>query len=255
MLCSHSRVKDVCGRFLSDTNLTTWRFHTCWPPGPSWACSPSPSGSPCWCTWTGNGRREPHPSLQSSGCCCRPEHKVRRSAGGTQAGVCCSGGLPGREPSRRGRRLQCRGRRRAEGRRCWCPAPAGSGARQSCSVEKKWDRFPKWSGLILRETTPSRLWNSDVRREGRSRVFREAPVGVFFFKDEGFIVKEKLLFADWVWWVFWDAHRVPQRHLPLTHAAEAGGEDLPVGHEDRPDWSEAFMRLLLLLKLEQKLLF
>lgn len=47
-------------------------------------------------------------------------------------------------------------------------------------------------------------------------------------------------------------HRVPQRHLSLTHATEAGGEDLPIGHKDRPDWSEAFVRLLLLLELEQR---
>lgn len=51
---------------------------------------------------------------------------------------------------------------------------------------------------------------------------------------------------------FSDTHWVPQRHLSLAHATEAGGEDLPIGHKDRPDRSEAFMRLLLLLKLEQK---
>lgn len=49
-----------------------------------------------------------------------------------------------------------------------------------------------------------------------------------------------------------ETHWVPQRHLSLTHATEAGGEDPPVGHKDGPDRSEAFMRLLLLLEIEQK---
>lgn len=51
---------------------------------------------------------------------------------------------------------------------------------------------------------------------------------------------------------FFPTYWVPQRHLSLTHATEAGGKDPPVGHKDRPHWSEALMRLLLLLKLEQK---
>lgn len=48
-------------------------------------------------------------------------------------------------------------------------------------------------------------------------------------------------------WRFVDTHRVPQRHLSLAHATEAGGEDLPIGHEDGPDGSGALVRLLLLL--------
>lgn len=46
-------------------------------------------------------------------------------------------------------------------------------------------------------------------------------------------------------------HWVPQRHLPLTHATEAGTEDLAIGHEHRPDRPGALMRLLLLLQVEQ----
>lgn len=49
--------------------------------------------------------------------------------------------LVGVEPFRRGRRLQYRGHKRAEGRHCWCPAPAGSAARQSCSGEDNWGGF------------------------------------------------------------------------------------------------------------------
>lgn len=45
-----------------------------------------------------------------------------------------------------------------------------------------------------------------------------------------------------------DTHRIPQRHLPLTHATEAGTEDLPVGHKHRPDRPGALVRLLLLLQ-------
>lgn len=44
-----------------------------------------------------------------------------------------------------------------------------------------------------------------------------------------------------------DTHWVPQRHLSLAHATEAGTEDLPIRHEHRPDRPGALMRLLLLL--------
>ncbi|KAA8585457.1 hypothetical protein FQN60_004151 [Etheostoma spectabile] len=37
------------------------------------------------------------------------------------------------------------------------------------------------------------------------------------------------------------------RHLSLTHATEAGGEDLPTGDKHSPDRPGALMRLLLLL--------
>lgn len=46
-----------------------------------------------------------------------------------------------------------------------------------------------------------------------------------------------------------DTHRVPQRHLSLTHATEARTEDLPIRHEHRPDRPGALMRLLLLLQV------
>lgn len=44
-----------------------------------------------------------------------------------------------------------------------------------------------------------------------------------------------------------DTHDVPQRHLPLTDATEAGAEDLVVGHKHGPDRPAALVRLLLLL--------
>lgn len=43
------------------------------------------------------------------------------------------------------------------------------------------------------------------------------------------------------------AHHVPQRHLSLTHATEAGAEDLLIRHEHGPDGPGALVRLLLLL--------
>lgn len=61
-------------------NLPTWQFHICWPPGPSWACILSPSGSPCWCKQTGNGQKGLRLSPQSSGCCCPPVEKTWNSA-------------------------------------------------------------------------------------------------------------------------------------------------------------------------------
>lgn len=45
-----------------------------------------------------------------------------------------------------------------------------------------------------------------------------------------------------------DTHRIPQRHLPLAHATEAGAQDLPVGHEHGPDGPGALVRFLLLLR-------
>lgn len=49
-----------------------------------------------------------------------------------------------------------------------------------------------------------------------------------------------------------DTHWVPQRHLPLTHATEAGTEDLPVGHEHSPSRPGALVRLLLLLEAKEE---
>lgn len=49
-----------------------------------------------------------------------------------------------------------------------------------------------------------------------------------------------------------NTHWVPQRHLSLTHATEAGGEDVLVVHEHRPDRPGALMRLLLLLSVEKR---
>lgn len=43
------------------------------------------------------------------------------------------------------------------------------------------------------------------------------------------------------------AHRVPQRQLPLAHAAEAGGQQVAVGQEDDSGGPRALVGLLLLL--------
>ena len=45
-------------------------------------------------------------------------------------------------------------------------------------------------------------------------------------------------------------HWVPERHLPLAHAAEARAEYLVVGHEQGPDRPGALMGLFLLLRVE-----
>lgn len=46
-----------------------------------------------------------------------------------------------------------------------------------------------------------------------------------------------------------DTHRVPQRHLSLAHATEAGSQDLPSGHEHCSDRPGAVVRLVLLLQV------
>lgn len=51
-----------------------------------------------------------------------------------------------------------------------------------------------------------------------------------------------------------ETHRVPQRHLPLAHTAEACAEDLPVRHEHGSDGSGALVRLLLLLLESEEVL-
>lgn len=44
------------------------------------------------------------------------------------------------------------------------------------------------------------------------------------------------------------AHRVPQRHLPLTHAAEARGQDLSIGYKDCAHRPGPLMGTVLLLQ-------
>lgn len=43
-------------------------------------------------------------------------------------------------------------------------------------------------------------------------------------------------------------HRIPQRHLPFTHATEAGTQDLPIRNKHRSHRPGAFVRFLLLLQ-------
>lgn len=47
--------------------------------------------------------------------------------------------------------------------------------------------------------------------------------------------------------VYTQTHQIPQRHLPLADATEAGAENLITGHKHGSDRPASLMRLLLLL--------
>ena len=50
------------------------------------------------------------------------------------------------------------------------------------------------------------------------------------------------------WWKGWDgAYRIPESQLPLTHAAETGGEDIAVGQKDGSHGPCTLVCLLLFL--------
>lgn len=61
---------------LSTATVGTSRFHTCWHPGPSWACIPCPSAAPWWRRCWGSERTAPRRWSQSTECCCRPGDTV-----------------------------------------------------------------------------------------------------------------------------------------------------------------------------------
>lgn len=56
--------------------------------------------------------------------------------------------------------------------------------------------------------------------------------------------------SEGCFWRLW-TYRIPQGQLPLTHAAEARGEDLPVGEEQSSHGPGPLVNFLLHLKAEQ----
>ena len=151
-------------------------------------------------------------------------------------------------PCHRGRLCWCRGQRRAAGRHCSCPVPAGTVAPPGVSVEMGETgnnelvqvRPVKPTGQGLGEgphrTTsgnlhptegelrPMAVWDHASGRAGTKPPVlpdRRSPPGT---------------------------HRVPQRHLPLTHAAEACGQDLPIRYKHGAHRPGPLMGTVLLLE-------